>query len=70
MQRALYDAEDALLRAADPDLMRRVSEILDVLVYGDDDMSDTERGIGDFKEVLKKVLALRRRIGLPVESDD
>ncbi|VDC02993.1 unnamed protein product [Peniophora sp. CBMAI 1063] len=67
---ALFDAEDALLRAADPDLMRRTAEIIDVLVHGDDDMSDSEQGIGDFPQVLEKVLALRRRLGLPIVGED
>ncbi|KZV65098.1 hypothetical protein PENSPDRAFT_737912 [Peniophora sp. CONT] len=66
---ALYDAEDALLRAADPVLMARVAEMIEIMIYGDDDMSDTERGMGDFPEVLEKVLALRRRLGLPVEGE-
>ena len=66
---ALFDAEDALLRAADPKLMQRVAEIIDISVHGDDDMTDKEKGIGDFEEVLAKVLALRRRLGLPVDGE-
>ena len=65
----MFDAEDALLRAADPDLMERVAEIVEILVFGDDDADDRERGIEDYEDVLKKVLALRRRIGLPVLCD-
>lgn len=69
-----WDEEDEMLYAADPELMTRVKEIIRILTSDDDDIADEfedeEEELSDFNEVHAKVLALRRRLGLPILTLD
>ena len=60
------DEEDAMLFAADPVLMARAHEIIRILSADPDDVEEEEEHLDDFPEVHARVLALRRRLGLPI----
>ncbi|VDC02824.1 unnamed protein product [Peniophora sp. CBMAI 1063] len=69
-----WDEEDEMLYAADPELMTRVKEIIRILTSDEDDIADEfedeEEELSDFVEVHAKVIALRRRLGLPIITLD
>lgn len=64
------DEEDEMLFKADPDLMTRVKEIIRILSADPDDVEEEEGKLNDFAEVHAKVIALRRRLGLPIITLD
>ncbi|KZV67508.1 hypothetical protein PENSPDRAFT_688037 [Peniophora sp. CONT] len=64
------DEEDAMLFKADPELMKRAHEIIRILSADPDDVEEEEEHLDDFGDVHARVIALRRRLGLPIINNE
>lgn len=60
------DEEDMVLFKADPVLMTRANEIIRILSADPDNVEEEEAELDYFEDVHAKVIALRRRLGLPI----